>query len=431
MSQVFVIDQQKQPQTTVHPAQARRLLSGGKAAVWRRFPFTIILKEEEEQTLEPTPLRLKLDPGSKTTGIALVDDEQGRVVWAAELTHRGQAIRDVLLKRRAIRRSRRRRKTRYRPPRFLNRTRPVGWLAPSLASRVLNIETWVARLRRLAPIGAISLELVRFDTHLMQNAEIIGVAYQQGEVAGYEVREYLLEKWRRTCAYCGATNTPLQLEHITPRARGGSDRVSNLTLACEPCNQKKGTQTAAEFGYPQIQAKAKQPLKDAAAVNATRWATYERLKATGMSVEVGTGGRTKYNRSCLGLPKTHWLDAACVGASTPETLAVPNVRPLLIRATGHGSRQMCRMNKYGFPRTGPKAARVVKGFKTGDLVRAVVPHGTKAGSHVGRVAVRASGSFNITTSTATIQGISYRYCRLLHQSDGFTYTTGGGIPPHG
>ena len=153
MSQVFVIDQQKQPQTTVHPAQARRLLSGGKAAVWRRFPFTIILKEEEEQTLEPTPLRLKLDPGSKTTGIALVDDEQGRVVWAAELTHRGQAIRDVLLKRRAIRRSRRRRKTRYRPPRFLNRTRPVGWLAPSLASRVLNIETWVARLRRLAPIG--------------------------------------------------------------------------------------------------------------------------------------------------------------------------------------------------------------------------------------------------------------------------------------
>ena len=101
MSQVFVIDQQKQPQMPVHPAQARRLLSGGKAAVWRRFPFTIILKEEEEQTLEPTPLRLKLDPGSKTTGIALVDDEQGRVVWAAELTHRGQTIRDTLLKRRA------------------------------------------------------------------------------------------------------------------------------------------------------------------------------------------------------------------------------------------------------------------------------------------------------------------------------------------
>ena len=92
MSQVFVIDQHNQPQTLVHLARARRLLSGRKAAVWRRFPFTIILKGGEEQIREPTPLRLKLDPGSKTTGIALVDDEQGRVVWAAELTHRGQAI---------------------------------------------------------------------------------------------------------------------------------------------------------------------------------------------------------------------------------------------------------------------------------------------------------------------------------------------------
>ena len=139
-----------------------------------------------------------------------------------------------------------------------------------------------------------------------------------------------LNKWHRRCAYCGAEATSLQVEHIVPRARGGSDRVANLALACEPCNQQKGTQTAEEFGHSAIQAQAECPLKDAAAVNQTRWALYRRLVATGLPVEVGTGGRTKFNRTRLGLPKAHWHDAACVGSSTPEVLDTREVRPLLI-----------------------------------------------------------------------------------------------------
>jgi hypothetical protein len=133
------------------------------------------------------------------------------------------------------------------------------------------------------------MELVRFDMQLLENAEISGIEYQQGTLFGYEVREYLLEKWGRKCAYCGKTGVPLEIEHIVPRARGGSQRVSNLTLACEPCNTKKGTQTAGEFGHPAVQAQAKRPRHDAAAVNATRWALSRRLKATGLPVETGTG----------------------------------------------------------------------------------------------------------------------------------------------
>src|SRR5215471_17672941 len=98
----------------------------------------------------------------------------------------------------------------------------------------------------------------------MQDAEVSGVAYQQGELAGYEVREYVLEKFDRRCAYCHEEGIPLEVEHIIPKSRGGSDRVSNLTLACRPCNQRKGNQTAAEFGHPEVQAQAKAPLKDAA-----------------------------------------------------------------------------------------------------------------------------------------------------------------------
>ncbi len=333
MSMVLVVDHERRPCAPIPPGRARHLLNRGRAAVLRRSPFTLILKDEERAE-EVEPLRLKIDPGSKTTGLAVVNDATGQVVWAAELAHRGQQVKARLDQRRACRRSRRQRHTRYRPARFLNRRPRAGWLPPSLESRIANVITWVNRLCRWCPIGAISLELVKFDTQLMQNAEISGVEYQQGELAGYEVREYQLEKWGRTCAYCKATNVPLQIEHIVPKVRDGSNRVSNLTIACKPCNDAKGKRTAAEFGYPQIQAQAQQPLRDAAAVNATRWALYQRLATLGLPLETGTGGRTKWNRTVRELPKTHWLDAACVGASTPPQLRVKGTVPLQITAMG-------------------------------------------------------------------------------------------------
>lgn len=429
MSQVFVVDAEKHPLDPIHPGHARRLLKQRKAAVFRRYPFTLILKESASEA-KPHGLRLKIDPGSKITGLAILNDATGVVIWAADLTHRGQRVCKRLADRAAVRRNRRARKTRYRKPRFANRCRKPGWLPPSLESRIANVMTWVARLRRLCPIVALSQELVRFDTQLMQHPEISGIEYQQGTLAGYELREYLLEKWHRQCAYCQATQVPLQIEHIYPRARGGSDRASNLTLACEPCNTAKGTMTAAEFGHPEVQAQAKYPLRDAAAVNATRWALYQRLKAIGLPVEVGTGGRTKWNRTMRHLPKTHWLDAACVGISTPPALKLASLQPLVITATGHGTRQMCRTDRYGFPICHRQRKKQYYGFQTGDMVRAVVATGKKAGVHMGRVVVRASGSFDIQTRHGRVPSISHRHCTALSRDDGYSYTKGArGFPP--
>lgn len=131
MSKVFVLDSEKRPLSPVHPGRARQLLGAGKAAVHRRYPFTLILKRAVEQPT-PAPLRLKIDPGAKATG---------EVIWAAELTHRGGVIKAGLDTRRAARRGRRQRRTRYRPARFQNRERRPGWLPPSLCSRVENILT--------------------------------------------------------------------------------------------------------------------------------------------------------------------------------------------------------------------------------------------------------------------------------------------------
>jgi 5-methylcytosine-specific restriction endonuclease McrA len=426
MNYAFVLDTDKKPLTPCRPMRARQLLKGGKAAVFRRFPFTIILKAAKTNAVV-APVRVKIDPGATTTGLALVSERTHEVLFAAELEHRSKAIRASLESRAALRRGRRNRKTRYRPARFNNRTRPDGWLAPSLEHRVATISTWVERFRRIAPVAAISQELVRFDMQVMQNPEISGVEYQQGELAGYEVREALLEKWSRACAYCGVSGVPLQIEHIIPKARGGSNRFSNLTLACEDCNQRKGALPVEVFlaDQPQVLARIKaiqrKPLDAASAVNATRWALHSRLKATGLPVETGSGGRTKFNRSRLDLPKAHWIDAACVGASGAAVRADPAHKPLAIKAMGHGKRQMCATDKFGFPRCHRTNKVVHLGFRTGDVVRAVVPKGKKAGIHEGRVVCRATGSFDIKTSAGRVAGISHKHCAILHRKDGYAY----------
>ncbi|NEO40709.1 MAG: HNH endonuclease [Moorea sp. SIOASIH] len=420
---VFVLNKNRQPLDPCKPARARIILSKGKGKVYRRYPFTIILTEEIEEPITHGS-QLKIDPGSKTSGLAII--QNNRVVWGCEITHRGFQIRDALTSRRQLRRARRHRKTRYRQPRFLNRTRPKGWLAPSLMSRVKNILTWVKKLTRLCPVTGISQELVRFDTQKLQNPEISGIEYQQGTLYGYELREYLLEKWNGKCAYCGATGTQLEIEHIKPKSKGGSDRVSNLAIACHPCNQAKSNQDIELFlsGKPKILKRilgqAKRPLADAASVNTTRWRLYHELKSIGLPVEVGSGGLTKFNRCRQSLPKTHWLDAANVGKV--ETLIVEVTHPLIITAKGHGTRQLCRTNKFGFPVRHCSRTKIHKGFQTGDIVRAVVTKGKKIGTYVGRVATRKSGSFNILTKSGLVQGISHKYCQCIHRKDGYAYT---------
>jgi hypothetical protein len=144
MSDVFVLDSEHRQLTSVHSARALRLLRllrllpQRKAAVWRRHLFALIVKEGRSG-LHAAPLRMQIDPGSRTTSLALVNGSIGQVVWAAELTHRGWQVKERLDQRRTCRRSQ-------------------SWLSLSLQSRIQNALTWVARFLRNASIGAISRE---------------------------------------------------------------------------------------------------------------------------------------------------------------------------------------------------------------------------------------------------------------------------------
>jgi len=167
---VFVLDRDRQPLDPCHQARARKLLKAGRAAIFRQEPFTIILKDRALADSVVHPHRIKLDPGSRTTGVALLNESMATVLWGREIAHRGQTIHLRMVARAALRRGRRFRHTRYRKPRFLNRhpapcvvcgenarhayktcrlhagqrpgaTAATRRLPPSLESRVANVET--------------------------------------------------------------------------------------------------------------------------------------------------------------------------------------------------------------------------------------------------------------------------------------------------
>lgn len=441
---VFVLDRLGKPLMPCHPARARELLAKKRAVVVRRVPFVIRLKDRAREDSTVQGVQVRIDPGSRSTGIAVTDEKQEadhdeavvtvrRGLVALEVRHRGRRIRDALHRRAKYRSRRRGARLRYRAPRFDNRVRPDGWLAPSLRHRVETTVGQAERLARWAPVTEIHVERVAFDVHaLSEGRDLWEMEYQHGTLHGMEVREYLLAKWKRACAYCGATDVPLNIDHVQPRARGGSDRVSNLVLACVPCNEKKAARTVEEFlakapgRLKRIRAQVKAPLRDAAVMNAVRGRLADALAGLGVPVRHSSGGRTKWNRTAMRLPKSHTLDALAVGPLDHERGDVIVRHPAevtVIGTSGRGCYARTRPDRYGFPRLRLTRTKVHYGFQTGDLVRATVPRGRRAGTHTGRVAVRASGSFNITTAAGTVQGIHHSHVRLLQRADGYAYTT--------
>jgi 5-methylcytosine-specific restriction endonuclease McrA len=316
--------------TTQHTG--KRLLKEGKAHVVQRCPFTIQLDYATGEATQP--IKLGVDPGYMKLGFSATTDTleviSGTLTLRKDVSHK-------LAEKRMYRRNRRGR-LRYRPARFDNRIRPEGWLAPSTQHRHDSHIRLVEKLETLLPIPFNKVEVANFDTQKMQHPEITGIAYQQGTLQGYEVKEYLLEKWGRTCAYCGKTGVPLEVEHIVPKSRGGTDRVSNLTIACRKCNLKKGNQTAEEFGYPDIQQQAKESLKAPTCLNNIRWKLVEQLDA-----EYTYGYITKYQRNTLGLEKSHVNDAFVIAGGTTQE----RCRPYEVMQVRRNNRSL-QKNRKGF-----------------------------------------------------------------------------------
>ena len=357
---VPVLDCEGSPLMPTRPSRARRLMRQGRAEKrWHKGVFHIQMTDvsvQDEETVVDGA-ELNIDPGAGATGIAVTSETpDGRRAHAlVEIRHRGSRVRNKMDKRRAMRRGRRSR-LRNRQPRFDNRTRPAGWLAPSLVTRLANTETWVRRLCSLFPVTLVRVETAVFDTQLMADQEITGREYQQGDLAGWQLRSYIFHRNGAKCTYCGNTKAErYELDHIVPRSRGGADRVSNLVVSCHDCNLQKGNSSVEEFlqdrpeRLTSIRNIRRAPLAGASQMNIIVPELLRRLEAMGLPVAEHDAYTTSWTRKRLGVPKTHVNDALCIG--TPNALTYLPAIKTVVKSVGHGDRQMLRpSDRHGNPR---------------------------------------------------------------------------------
>ena len=469
---VITLDKRKQPLGFCSERRARILLEKRRACVFKHYPFTIIIKDIDVRTLpeeaQVKDYRIKIDPGSKYTGLSIIREGDNAVVYFLQIEHRADKIVKDLKARHDARRNRRQRETWYRKCKFINHylkkgskykaetPRPEGWLPPSMQSIGDNIINWVYRLCELININACSFEAVRFDTQLLDNPDIDGIEYQQGELFGYELKEYLLDKYGHICQYCGGKSgdTVLEWEHIQPRSKGGSNSVKNATLACKCCNQAKSNLSLQDWLAKEKNisedhnaskkrselAKARvsgiesvmenKPTKVSsrycAWANTLRAYIEKQLFEMFGTVECASGGRTKYNRTRLGLPKDHHYDALCVGDVPKDGYKdLTNGCCLYIKAIGRGTRFRGKINSCGIIILKLKKSPKRKfGFQNGDIVVADVPKGKYAGHHVGRVMTRANGYFDIRKTDGSLVTVSHKYCKILQRDNGYQYCYG-------
>ena len=309
---VFVQDKNGKALDPTTKPRARKLIDKGRAEVVQRNPFTIKILDRKKENSYTKDVILGIDAGYKEVGFSAINDKEELITGVLELRNN---ISKKLEQKANYRRNRRYRNTRYRKPRFDNRkkSKPKGWLAPSIKHKMNSHIKLINKLKELLPITKVIVEVAKFDTQKMQNPEINGVEYQQGTLQGYNVRNYLLEKFNYQCVYCGKKDTPLEVEHIIPKSRGGSNRVDNLTISCHDCNQEKDNQTAEEFGYPEVQKQAQKTLRSTAFMNIVRWKIVNELDC-----DYSFGHITKMKRIKLGLEKTHYNDAFVIAGGKDQ-----------------------------------------------------------------------------------------------------------------
>ncbi len=277
-----------------------------------------------------------------------------------------------------------------------------GWLAPSIDHKLQTHIRLIEKLKKILPIYDIIIEVASFDQQKMKNPEISGIEYQQGELQGYEIREYLLEKFHRTCVYCGKTGVPLEIEHLTPRSRDGPDTVNNLAISCHECNQKKNNLTAEEFGYPDLRKSALMPLRDAAFMNTVRW------KLTQLTGADHTFGYiTKKNRISLGLDKSHANDAFVIARGTNQV----RVSQYTISQRRRNNRSL-QINRKGFR---PSIRRKRYGFQPGDIV--VYDH-----DRFSVVGVHSYGNYVIIRNGEKKMDISTKKVKLARYGKGLRFS---------
>lgn len=305
---VFVIHMDGTALMPTNNRKARVLLRDKKAKIVCYTPFTIQLLYPCGKATQP--INLGVDTGSKNIGIAVTTDKEVLYKGVIELR---QDVKENLKARRTLRRERRSRKTRHRASKFLHRTRREGWLPPSIENRIDNHTfSWIDTFCEVLPKPQLTIEVGKFDIQKIENPDIKGEEYQQGEMYEYRNRiGYLLARESGTCQYCHTkreSKNNWRLHHIWGKDYDRPEDWALLHLECH-------VQLHANREEHILQKVKPKSYKESTFMNIVR----KRLFKAFPSAKFTYGNTTFQDRCELGLPKTHYNDAiAITGIKTIE-----------------------------------------------------------------------------------------------------------------
>ena len=407
---VYVLSKDGKPlMPTKRFDRVRRLLKRGMAVVVSRCPFQIQLTYDS--TTYTQKIVLGVDTGSKHIGLSACSEKDE--LYAAEVKPRKESVKSCLESRRARRRTRRNR-LRSRAARYKNRksSKKKGWFAPTVQQKCQMHVNAVRKVIRLLPVSAINVEVCRFDTQKLQNPEIEGVEYQNGEQKGFDnVKAYIRYRDGYKCQVCKGKSgdSVLHVHHIVFRSQGGTDNPNNLITLCETCH--KGIHD----GSLKVKLKPRKQvdLKDVSFVNSINRKIVEMLKEEfGIPVNATYGYVTSRNRAKYGIEKSHINDAMVISGMFSATRMSEPYMMLQIR---RHCRQLYRDTiMKGGKRISCKRVHSRFGFRLYDVVE-------HEGKECYISSLRESGSFDLRDAGGEVvsAGKSYKKLKFLHDSRGF------------
>jgi len=397
---IYVLDKNGKPlMPTERAGRVRKLLRDGRAIVASHTPFTVRLTYDTPHYVQP--LTAGVDAGTTHVGISVSTDR--REYYAAEVELRTDIVENLATRKEARRTRRSKRSIRYRAPRFNNRRKPEGWLAPSTRQKVLSHVKLIEDITKFLPISEVVIEVAQFDMQRIKNPGIAGTEYQQGpQLDFWNVREYVLWRDGHRCQCChGKSKDPvLNVHHIESRKTGG-DSPDNLVTLCETCHK------AYHAGKVELKLKrGSQSLRDATVMNAMRMEVLqqtERILSPKIDVRHTYGYITKNTRIRAGLQKSHTVDALCI-ARHPAARQVDTI--FVLRQLRRHNRKVMKVNMLPGGRwKRNQAPREINGFRLFDSVKL---NGENAYVH-GR---RTSGYFVIKDAEGNTLSPSTKWNRL-------------------
>jgi cytochrome c553 len=344
---VYVLNKNGRPLMPCSSRKARMLLSAGKATVAKRTPFVIRLLHGSSGYIQP--VTLGVDSGFIHVGLSALTEK--KELYAADVELRKDLV-DLNSERRMYRRNRRNRKTWYRQPRFDNRRKPEGWLAPSIQHKLDSHKKLIAGVKSTIPVSRVIIEVAAFDIQKIKYPEIEGTGYQNGDQTGFwNVREYVLYRDGHRCQApkCNGKDKVLNVHHIESQKTGG-DRPSNLITLCETCHDRH------HKGMVRLTLPQSKGFKAETFMSMVRWRLADETGA-----DHTYGYITKTNRIALGLAKSHVNDAYVIAGGTVQE----RVSSFSIKQVRKCNRKLFKGERSHIRNTAP---RFIKGFQRYDKV---------------------------------------------------------------